>query len=122
VDLEPNLGIDSLHPALSRVLKVVDDVPRREKIAPGMIQSCLMSAFAVEPKESQSILSIRGSIKRLLIVAVVWILVMSPPMIYAGHHPRPGARQLTDGSGSPFFIILLVVAIVGFFWWMTRKK
>ncbi len=47
---------------------------------------------------------------------------MSPPMIYAGHHPRPGARQLTDGSGSPFFIILVVVAIVGFFWWMTRKR
>ncbi len=122
MDFEPNLGIDSLHPALSRVLKVVDGVPRREKILPRMIQSCLTSAFAVEPKESQSVLSIRGSIKRLLIVAVVWILVVSPPMIYAGHHPRPGARQLTDGSASPFFIILVVVAIVGFFWWMTRKR
>jgi len=61
-------------------------------------------------------------IKRLSIAVSAWVLVVSPAIVRAAHHPRPGATQSTNGSGQPLLFILAIIALVGIVVWLMRKK
>ncbi len=61
-------------------------------------------------------------IKRLSIAVRAWVLVVSPAIVRAAHHPRPGATQSTNGSGQSLLFILAIIALVGIVGWLMRKK
>lgn len=55
-------------------------------------------------------------IKRLSIAGVAWVLVMSPAILHAGHHPRH------TGTPAALWIFLGIIAFIGIIMWLARKR